>query len=114
LRAENRAAQWESPAEAALRISLRVQFTRGEWRWLARILASAGTVVGHESLRIACLMPGGAAEGDQVAKVYGCRVRAKLREARATCGIKTVWGIGYVIEPSAAHELKAWLGLLDA
>lgn len=86
------------PAAHAIVIGeLRVALTPTEFRLLAALAGAPGEVVRRARL-IAAAWPDGAVVHDNTLDAYLARIRRKLHAAGAPSGIKTVRGVGYVLE----------------
>ena len=83
-------------AHALVQDGTRIALTPTEFRLLAALAASPGTVSGARAL-VAAGWPDGAIVHDNTLDAYLARIRRKLRAAGAPDAIETVRGVGYVL-----------------
>ena len=80
--------------------STSVQLTPTEFRLLAALAARQGEAVRRSALRAAG-WPHGAIVHDNTLDVYLARVRRKLSQLQDAPSLRTVYGVGYSLEPSS-------------
>jgi two-component system, OmpR family, response regulator len=83
-------------AHALVQDGTRIALTPTEFRLLAALAASPGTVVRRAAL-VSAGWPDGAIVHDNTLDAYLARIRRKLRAAGASDAIETVRGVGYVM-----------------
>jgi two-component system response regulator MprA len=84
-------------AHAVVQGTSRVPLTPTEYRLMARLAASRGTVVPRQAL-IAAGWPDGSRVEDNTLDAYLVRIRTKLEAVGAPARVATVRGVGHILE----------------